>query len=424
MHQPALFRDQIPKEKLPTNLTTGKHIVHRWFNIVAGFSPEFVTQCIRDAKLKEKDVVIEPFAGLGTTLVQANLDNVHSIGFEAHPFFYDLTKAKLFPPNSTSEVDEISNMILLLKPYSGALTNIWNENALKFLVKLIPENNLRLLGTALLEETNLAVDVVPLFRLIISKTLEATSGAQTDGIYKAPTSLKTSIPFELALVRTCNEIRTDILALNNTYKPKATLYYGTSENMDKVEDASCSLCVTSPPYLNNFDFAEMTRMELYFWRYATSWGEISERVRRNLIINTTTVPSDLKRNQEKFFNTLSDNLQMVLTPIVEQLKIERKLRAGKKEYDMLVYPYFSQMQSVIGELRRVLKEGSSLHLVVADAALYGVHIRTEKFLEEIMRENGFKCIEIERLRNRGHRWVLAKRQGAGMPLGEFHIHAR
>lgn len=79
---------------------------------------------------------------------------------------------------------------------------------------------------------------------------------------------------------------------------------------------------------------------------------------------------------------------------------------------------------MIKELRRVLRQGSSLHLVVADAALYGVHIETEKLLEILMRESGFNNIEITRLRNRGHRWVLAKRQGAKKPLGEFHIHAR
>jgi hypothetical protein len=39
-----------------------------------------------------------------------------------------------------------------------------------------------------------------------------------------------------------------------------------------------------------------------------------------------------------------------------------------------------------------------------------------------MRESGFENIEIERLRDRGHRWIQAKRQGAGKPLGEFHIH--
>jgi len=35
--------------------------------------------------------------------------------------------------------------------------------------------------------------------------------------------------------------------------------------MQAVAADSGSLIVTSPPYLNNFDFAEMARMYLYFW---------------------------------------------------------------------------------------------------------------------------------------------------------------
>lgn len=425
MVQPTLFpEEQIAKEKLSTNLTSNNHAIHRWFNITAGFSPEFVSRCIQNARLSKNDYVVEPFAGLATTLVQANFEGVHSIGFEAHPFFFDLATAKLFPPNSAIEVERIEKLILSLKPYNADLLEVWSENALKFLRKLVPEEYLKLLASALLEEKNLQESEIPIFRLIVSKTLEATSGSQTDGIYKAPTSKKRSLSFEVALSKACYELKVDISRVGDSYSRKALLHYGTSEDMQKVESASCSLCITSPPYLNNFDFAEMTRMELYFWRYANSWGEITERVRRNLIINTTTVPTDLKRNHERYATTLSQPLRENLAHLVQQLKVERKNRLGKKEYDSLVYPYFSQMQSVIRELRRVLKKDCSLHLIVADAALYGVHIETEQFLTTIMRESGFESIEIERLRDRGHRWILAKRQGAGKPLGEFHIHAR
>ena len=193
--------------------------------------------------------------------------------------------------------------------------------------------------------------------------------------------------------------------------------------MTTLEDESCSLCVTSPPYLNNFDFAEMTRMQLYFWRYAGSWREITEKVRRRLIINTTTVPSDLKRNQSLFSETLSADFRSQLQPIVNELLQQRQLKNGKKDYYLLVYPYFAQMQQVLRELKRVLRPQSNTHIVVADAALYGVHIQTEKLLSLLMQKNGFEILELETLRTRGSRWVLEKRKGIDT-LGEFHIHAR
>src|SRR5207253_1288413 len=36
--------------------------------------------------------------------------------------------------------------------------------------------------------------------------------------------------------------------------------------------------VSSPPYLNNFDYADATRLELYFWGVARSWRDMTERV--------------------------------------------------------------------------------------------------------------------------------------------------
>lgn len=85
------FENLLPKEKLPTNLTTNRHPIHKWYNFIAGFSPEFVSQCIQDANLKPEDIIIDPFAGLSTTLVQANSAGFPAVGFEVNPFFYDIS---------------------------------------------------------------------------------------------------------------------------------------------------------------------------------------------------------------------------------------------------------------------------------------------------------------------------------------------
>ncbi|MBN1260897.1 MAG: DNA methylase [Anaerolineae bacterium] len=419
-----LFPRQIVKRKLPTNLTTNNHPIHRWFNFIAGFSPEFVQSCIRDADLSKTRVLIDPFAGLSTALVQANFEGISSVGFEPHPFFFDISQAKIDPPEDHAVVDAIESEIAGLDPYTDELHNIWSEDALKFLRKLIPEQALRLLAQALLQEEKINVSERELYRLVMSRILELTSRSQTDGIYKAPTTIKKSVAYHEAVKAVCGEIRRDIEVIGCTFSRQATLFPTSSESMPVLENDSCSICVTSPPYLNNFDFAEMTRMELYFWRYAGSWREITERVRSNLIVNTTTAPTDMKKDQCGFKATLSKQMRSCLAPLVESLEKERRSRAGKKDYYLLVYPYFSQMQLVFEELRRVLETGSLFHLVVADSALYGVHIQTQNLLASLMGETGFKVLRIEQLRKRGERWVLDKRTGAKKGLGEYHIIAK
>jgi len=424
MKQLSLFEDAIPQEKLPTNLTANRHSIHRWYNFIAGFSPEFVSECIKNAHLKPDQIIIDPFAGLSTTLVQANLEGVCSVGFEVNPFFYDISLAKLFPPIHQQQISTIQRLCQSVEPYKRELITVWTTTATTFLTKLIPEPELRLLASALLAENQISLDERPLYRLILSRVLELTAQSQTDGIYKAPSTKKLSTPYQDAIQKVCIQIKEDIANFKYTFNSKSELHLNSSVNMDILEDESCSLCITSPPYLNNFDFAEMTRMQLYFWRYAGSWNEITEKVRRRLIVNTTTAPTDLKRNQNLFSDTLSESFRSELQPLVEALKQQKQIRAGKKDYYLLVYPYFAQMQSVFRELRRVLRPKSPFHLVVADAALYGVHIQTEKLLAQLMQENGFEVFKIEILRTRGTRWLLSKRQGADKGLGEFHIYAR
>ena len=194
--------------------------------------------------------------------------------------------------------------------------------------------------------------------------------------------------------------------------------------MPELEANSCTICVTSPPYLNNFDFAEMTRMELYYWRYARNWQEITEKVRRHLIVNTTTAPTDLKRSHEQFKALLPTDLVSELSALYIQLSERRKGRAGKKDYHLLLFPYFGQMTRVLQETYRVLKTGGRLYLVVADSALYGVHIRTEAILARVLEAIGFERVIAHSLRERGYRWVLRKRQGPPKGLlGEFCIEA-
>jgi DNA modification methylase len=422
--QLELFPRQIVKRRLPTNLTANNHPIHRWFNFIAGFSPEFVQSCIHDAGLSETQTLIDPFAGLSTALVQANFEGISSVGFEPHPFFFDISQAKISPPEDYAVVDVIESEVAGLVPYTGGLCEVWSESAVKFLRKLIPEQDLRFLAQALLHEERIGVSKRELYRLIVSRVLELASKSQTDGIYKAPTTKKKAVGYHKAVRAVCAEIRRDIRVVGHTFSSRATLFPTSSESMSVLGNGSCSICVTSPPYLNNFDFAEMTRMELYFWRYAGSWREITERVRRSLIVNTTTAPTDVKKDQSRFKATLSNQMRSFLTPLVEALEEERRSRAGKKDYYLLVYPYFSQMQSVFKELGRVLENGSPFHLVVADSALYGVHIETQNLLAKLMGETGFEVLRIEQLRKRGDRWILEKRAGAKKGLGEYHIVAK
>lgn len=82
------------------------------------------------------------------------------------------------------------------------------------------------------------------------------------------------------------------------------------------------------------------------------------------------------------------------------------------------------MTRVLLETQRCLVRGGGAHVVVADAAFYGVHVSTPQFLASAMSDMGFTDVNCIKLRDRGRRWILAKRDGSPIGLGEYHVAAK
>lgn len=416
-------KDTLTLEKLPTNTLSHLNRVQRWANFIAGYSIEFVDECLKNSNPKT-DIVLDPFSGCGTTILAARNRHLKAFAFERHDLFHCLSKIK----SQNFSIDELN---IVKNTITSSRKSIeWSQDSIKFLSKMYTEPELRELakfsmGISLLPERLTSLGVA--FFLAVC---EKTCGAQTDGIYKAPTTLKNKTPIPVAIESAYRFFLDDISSewyQNIISKaPNATIYHHSSEDMSAIEDSTIKYFITSPPYLNNFDYCEMTRMQLYLLGWTSSWKDISTKIRNKLITNTTTA---LKGKKELTYqnaqrDSLPKKLNTELNFIVQQLDIERKNRAGKKEYNFLVFPYYAQIQNVLKEIHRTAQKGAEIHWVVADAALYGIHIETHIHTKIIMQELGFQNVKIHFMRKRGHRWILDKRDGSEKGLGEYHITAQ
>src|SRR5437867_13409684 len=71
--------------------------LHRWVPWIAGFSADFVEDAIGiylPAK-NSSSWILDPFAGVGTTLAEAYLSGLNVVGFEINPDAALATKIKL-----------------------------------------------------------------------------------------------------------------------------------------------------------------------------------------------------------------------------------------------------------------------------------------------------------------------------------------
>ena len=75
-----------------TNLNQPRH---SWFDIKEGYSTDLVSNILKDLDIKINDgLVLDPFSGSGTTILQSSILGYESIGLEVNPFLYFLTKNK------------------------------------------------------------------------------------------------------------------------------------------------------------------------------------------------------------------------------------------------------------------------------------------------------------------------------------------
>jgi DNA modification methylase len=422
LQPPARSRVVVSDARLPTNTTTRFHRIHRWFNFIAGFSPEFVHQHCEMAALEPGSTLLDPFAGCGTSLVVAAERGLCAVGYDPHPIFNRICGAKLPAPDGARTILR-SREILSQGFQQPVSTAVLSDSQSAFLSKLYPLDILEsLLGAReWLHASDLADS--DLAFLMLSRIVDRCSHSQTDGIYKAPTSKKLLVSPAYACAEIANMMLDDHASLEGVdLQQRGRIIRQSSRTMEQVTSDSVSIIVTSPPYLNNFDFAEMTRMLLYFWGIATSWGDITDKVRHSLIVNTTTALKGQKPLQALYRENVTEVVHQELDRLVVELGNRKQEKKGKKDYDLLIYPYFSQMTDVLREAFRVLRAGAPIHIVVADAALYGIHISTPQLLQACMEEIGFRRVDCDLMRPRGHRWALTKREGSPIGLGEYHVH--
>ncbi|WP_239083998.1 hypothetical protein [Asanoa ishikariensis] len=171
-----------------------------------------------------------------------------------------------------------------------------------------------------------------------------------------------------------------------------------------IAPASAAGCVSSPPYLNNFDYADATRLELYFWGEVRTWAEMCSTVRAGMVTATTQQSSVAAARSAEAFLAQHGTVADEVADLATKLRDERKQRPRGKEYDRVVPEYFASMSQILANLSLALATNSCAVWLVGDSAPYGVYIDTPGIIGRLAREHGFGVKQDVKLRKRGQRW--------------------
>lgn len=392
--------------------------IHRWFRYSAGFSGEWARSLLIDAQLAGEHLnVFDPFAGSGTTLLAADSLAFPSMGVEAHPFVVRLARAKLMWSTSIPEFVERAKWILRLArhtdgstaDYPELITRCFSPSALAALSALKNAWLSTADGSAASELTWLALTAI----------LRRSSGAGTaQWQYILPNRSKSVVdePFA-AFQMQVQMMRQDMQVVQATNKDSRTrLLLSDARCCPEVPDDYADIVITSPPYANNYDYADATRFEMTFWGEVADWSDLHPVIRRRLIVSSSQHASAEKYDLDSLL--AADEIapiQEALGTACRQLADKRQHHGGKKHYHTMVAAYFRDMSLTWRELRRICKPGAKAIFVIGDSAPYGVHIPVEQWLGELAVAASFHTFSFTKLRDRNIKWKNRKHD---VPLQE------
>ena len=404
------FQSRAITERAGTFTDNMKLPIHRWFRYSAGFSATWVEGVI--AELEPK-IVLDPFAGSGTVCIAADKLGVNSYGIEAHPFVYRLAQGKLSWEIHAHEfleaITEIKNLATSLQPkfpdkMPVLLSKCYTEEVLIHLFK-IRQAYLELAPT-------LSEELQSLTFLAISATLRLSSYVGTaQWQYILPNKRKAKISKPLNALDTQVALMLEDMRCMQCIRTasQATLLKEDARILEGIPDKSIDLVITSPPYANNYDYADATRLEMTFWGEVNSWGDLHDTVRKFLIRSSSQhVSKDRLKLDALIADPILEPIQDELIPVCKELEKVRETKAGNKAYHTMIAAYFIDMGSVFHALRRVTTYDCKICFVVGDSAPYGVYVPVEQWFGKLANEAGFCLWSFEKIRERNVKWKNRK----------------
>lgn len=201
--------------------------------------------------------------------------------------------------------------------------------------------------------------------------------------------------------------------------PLASVQADDARRCATVPDGWATLVLTSPPYANNYDYADATRLEMTFFGEVQGWGDLQDHVRKHLVRACSQhVPPGSVDLAAVLESPEIEPIRGEIVDVCGRLSELRSERGGKKTYNNMVACYFLDMARVWHALRRCCDRSAEVCFVIGDSAPYGVHVPVIDWLGRLALAAGFERWEFRKLRDRNVKWKNRKHR---VPLCEGQL---
>ena len=389
-----------------------KEPVHRWYRMTYSYSPVLVRGLFKQLKVEPGvSRVLDPFAGTGTTLIEARRAGVQSLGIEINPFFGLVARSCLTwsedPIYVRSSFDHFLRAVSALRTELRGMTRAKVEQQGIEIPKIHNVDRwwrwdvLRdlLAARRVLDEYQADSGLRRLIWVGLASILY--DAANTKWLHPTPTFVdRTNEKIDVMelLTSKLGQISHDLELMRREGWPTtadAEVVIGDSTHLDRGFAGSFTHVVTSPPYPNRISYVWWTRPHLYFFRLI---ADPSEATHLDILAPGGTwgkATSDLASHDYQPRSRIAHNR---LLPICEEIRS----RSGPSSRILANYvmKYFDLMTSHLSGLVHLLDTGARIAYVVGDSRINGVPVHTESILEDILADIGYADPTIVRFRKR------------------------
>lgn len=367
---------EVSKDWAFENIRSTDQWTHGYHRYPAKFLPNVVKKLIENYASNDF-VIADLFAGCGTTLVEAKVHGIRSVGTDINPIATLITRVKTTPIEPRQLQDAYNNILSSFDKFREEdYVSLQVHERLNYWFRACEKCKI----AHLYQQVNNIEDTIlrEFFLVVISHILKNCSWWLQSST-KPQRDLEKNIPNPF-----------DSFKQHCAYMMKGNLQFYTQlaakgfMNVDcvinqadarhtAIADDSVDIIITSPPYVTSYEYADIHQLTGYWMDYfsdintfrklfiGTSYSGKSETVKSNSILGDSIVDALSKKNK-RIANEVSN--------------------------------YFNDMYAVSQEMFRIVKNNGYACIVIGNTTLRDIHIKSAEVFYDFLMTAGFKEVKV------------------------------
>lgn len=401
----AQFELEAPSNKRKS--WSSNYGTHGWHRYVGRFPPHLVRALLNRFGARKDDVILDPFCGSGTTLVEARLLGIDAKGVEISPLsaLISMTKSK-FPSDADFITPLAHEMELFYKRKMDSFLRGRKIDEVEFDEIISREGNKihpfvnysKWFSKEALLGCSIVVEYIDgkndgygknLLQVALSSKMRSIGNVDVDVVRaeyrKKP---RTNVNVLRLMTLQLRKMQKDIHRVMKTHsdmicsQDSIKVIQGNILDVD-FEEESVSHIITSPPY--GVESISYLRTHLLSFRVLESFLGVDPYNFGEGVIGSEFLDGKMLNNIDMRVSTVSKKFKDFFDGVLEQ--VNKDPRHQKRV--MMMMQFFEDINCVIEKLNKWLKRGGYVGFVIGNKKVGDVLIPTDIILREIFEKNGF-----------------------------------